>query len=112
MWGDGWSPEQIAGFLKRKYPDDPEGTVSHETIYNALYVKLRGELRTELIACLRHGRRGRRPRSRGIDRRGQIPDMVSIHLRRFEVENRLIPGHWEGDLFRAVGFTELHQLMN
>jgi len=62
----------------------------------------RGELRTELIACLRHGRSGRRPRSRGIDRRGQIPDMVSIHLRPPEVEDRLIPGHWEGDLIKGA----------
>lgn len=99
---DGWSPEQIAGSLKRKHPTDQERTVCHETIYNALYVMPRGELRAELIACLRHGHSGRRPRSRGIDRRGQIPGMVSIHVRPPEVEDRLIPGHWEGDLIKGA----------
>jgi transposase, IS30 family len=99
---EGWSPEQIAGALNRKHPADLERTVCHETIYNALYVMPRGDLRTELLACLRRGRCGRRPRSRGTDRRGQIPDMVSIHVRPPEVEDRLIPGHWEGDLLKGA----------
>ena len=65
----------------RSWPDDPSKTVSHETIYTALYVMPRGGLRKDLIACLRHGRAKRRPRSRGQDRRGQIPDMLSLHVR-------------------------------
>jgi transposase, IS30 family len=99
---EGWSPEQIAGMLKRAWPDDASKTVSHETIYTALYVMPRGGLRKELIACLRHGRGGRRPRSRGQDRRGQIPDMLSLHVRPPEVEDRLVPGHWEGDLIKGA----------
>ena len=93
-----WSPEQIAGALRNCYPDKPEKRVSHETIYNALYVMPKGELRTELLGCLRQAKRIRRPRARGEDRRGQIQDMVSLHVRPPEVEDRLIPGHWEGDL--------------
>ena len=72
--------------------------VSHETIYNALYVMPKGELRTDLLACLRQGRRVRRPRARGEDRRGRIQDMTSLHVRAPEVEDRLIPGHWESEL--------------
>ncbi len=93
-----WSPEQIARTLKRMFPDDTDRQVSHEAIYNALYVMPRGSLKKELIACLRQGKGKRRPRSRGKDRRQQIPDMVSIHLRPPEIEDRLMPGHWEGDL--------------
>lgn len=99
---EGWSPEQIAGTLKRVWPHDREHIVSHETIYNALYVMPRGELRAELIATLRQGRSGRRPRSRGEDRRGQIPDMTSLHARPSEIEDRLVPGHWEGDLIKGA----------
>ena len=99
---EGWSPEQIAGTLKRVWPHDRERTVSHESIYNALYVMPRGELRTELIATLRQGRGGRRPRARGEDRRGQIPDMTSLHARPDEIEDRLVPGHWEGDLIKGA----------
>jgi len=99
---EGWSPEQIAGTLKRVWPHDRERTVSHETIYNALYVLPRGELRAELIAALRQGRSGRRPRSRGEDRRGQIPDRESLHARPHEVEDRRVPGHWEGDLIKGA----------
>ncbi|MGM1054210.1 MAG: IS30 family transposase, partial [Pseudomonadota bacterium] len=93
-----WSPEQIARTLKRMFPDDTDRQVSHEAIYNALYVMPRGSLKKELIACLRQGKGKRRPRSRGKDRRQQIPDLVSIHLRPPEIEDRLMPGHWEGDL--------------
>ena len=99
---DRWSPEQIAGTLRYRYPDEPEKRVSHETIYNALYVMPKGELRTELLGCLRQARRIRRPRARGEDRRGQIQDMVSLHVRPPEVEDRLIPGHWEGDLIKGA----------
>jgi IS30 family transposase len=98
-----WSPQQIAATLKRVYPDQPEHHVSHETIYTAIYAQPRGELRRQLIACLRHGRSTRMPRSRGTDRRGQIPEMVSIHVRPPEVNDRVMPGHWEGDFIKGAG---------
>jgi IS30 family transposase len=81
----------------------PERHVSHETIYTAIYAQPRGELRRQLIACLRHGRSTRLPRSRGTDRRGQIPEMVSIHVRPPEVDDRVMPDHWEGDLIKGAG---------
>lgn len=99
---EGWSPEQIAGSLKKLYPEQAERRVSHETIYNALYVLPRGELRAELLGCLRQGRSGRKPRSRSQGRRGQIADMTPLHGRPPEVEDRLIPGHWEGDLLKGA----------
>ena len=98
-----WSPQEIAATLKRVFPDEPERHVSHETIYTAIYAQPRGELRRQLIACLRHGRSTRLPRSRGTDRRGQIPEMVSIHVRPPEVDDRVMPGHWEGDLIKGAG---------
>lgn len=98
-----WSPQQIAATLKRVFPNDPERHVSHETIYTAIYAHPKGELRRELIACLRHGKSTRMPRSRGTDRRGQIPEMVSIHVRPPEVQDRVMPGHWEGDLIKGAG---------
>jgi len=109
LWGavmrylqDGYSPEQIAGTLATVHPDNPTLQVSHETIYTALYAMPRGELRTEVIGWLRFGHAKRRPRTRGEDRRGRIPDMVSIHDRPPEIEERLIPGHWEGDLIKGA----------
>ncbi len=98
-----FSPEQIAGILPRMFPDDSSMRASHETIYTALYAMPRGELRAELLATLRHGGKVRRPRARGQDRRGEIPNMVSIHQRPPEVEDRVIPGHWEGDLIKGKG---------
>jgi transposase, IS30 family len=98
-----WSPQQIAATLRRVFPDEPDRHVSHETIYTAIYAQPRGELRRQLIACLRHGRSTRMPRSRGADRRGQIPDMVSIHVRPPEVDDRVMPGHWEGDFIKGAG---------
>lgn len=109
LWGQvtrylqgGYSPEQIAGTLAAVHPDTPTFQVSHETIYTAIYAMPRGELRTEVIGWLRFGHAKRRPRARGEDRRGQIPDMVSIHDRPPEIEERLIPGHWEGDLIKGA----------
>lgn len=99
----GYSPEQIAGTLKSVNSDYPNLQVSHETIYSAIYLMPRGELRTEVIGWLRFGHAKRRPRARGEDRRGQIPDMVSIHDRPPEVDERLVPGHWEGDLIKGKG---------
>jgi len=98
----GYSPEQIAGILARVYPDTPAVQVSHETIYTAIYAMPRGELRTKVIGWLRVGQAKRRPRARGEDRRGRVPDMVSIHDRPPEVEERLIPGHWEGDYIKGA----------
>ena len=77
--------------------------MSHETIYTAIYAQPRGELRRQLIACLRHDHSTRMPRSRGNDRRGRIPDMVSIHVRPPEVNDRVMPGHWEGDFIKGAG---------
>ena len=83
-------------------PDDPTLQVSHETSYTALYALPRGELRTELIACLRQARKSRRPRARGADRCGSIPHMVSIHMRPPEIEDRVMPGHWAGNLIKGA----------
>lgn len=109
LWGQvtsylktGYSPEQIAGTLASVHPNSPSLQVSHETIYTAIYAMPRGELRTEVIGWLRFGHTKRRPRSRGEDRRGQIPDMVSIHERPPEIDERLVPGHWEGDLIKGA----------
>jgi IS30 family transposase len=92
-----WSPQQIARRLVDEFGDDPTMRVSHETIYKSLYVQGRGELRRELARCLRTGRAKRIPRGRD-ERRGRIPDMVMISERPAEVEDRAVPGHWEGDL--------------
>jgi len=97
-----WSPQQISGTLKAMFPDQPDYQVSHETVYKAIYAQPHGELRKELIACLRQGKTKRRPRAGGVDRRQQIPDLVSIHLRPPEVDERLLPGHWEGDLIKGA----------
>ncbi len=93
-----WSPEQIGAALKREHPHQPALQASHETIYTAIYAMPRGSLRKELVALLRQGRGARRPRTRGVDRRGSLQGMVSIHLRPPEANERLLPGHWEGDL--------------
>jgi len=96
------SPEQVSGILKRMNPDDKSLQVSHETIYTAIYAMPRGALRSEVISCLRQSRKKRRPRSRGEDRRGKIANMVSIHDRPAEIDERLVPGHWEGDLIKGA----------
>lgn len=98
-----WSPSQIAGTLKHMWPDAPQRTVSHETIYNCIYAMPRGELRKDLIACLRRAQGKRMPRSRGEDRRGQLPEVLSIHVRPPEANDRAFPGHWEGDLIKGAG---------
>lgn len=93
-----WSPQQIAKRLKEDFPNDPEMRVSHETIYQSLFVQGRGALRKELTSCLRSGRARRRSRRRGNDGRGELKNMVLISERPAEVEDRAVPGHWEGDL--------------
>ena len=97
-----WSPEQIAATLKREHPGQPALQASHETIYTAIYAAPRGALRKELVALLRQGRGARRPRTRGVDRRGALQDIVSIHVRPPEANDRLLPGHWEGDLIKGA----------
>jgi transposase, IS30 family len=93
-----WSPQQIARRLRCEYPADPMMWVSHETIYQSLFVQGRGELRRELTRCLRSGRAKRHHRSHGGARARKLPDMVMIADRPAEVADRAVPGHWEGDL--------------
>ena len=93
-----WSPEEIANRLKMEYPSDPSMHISHESIYTYLYVLPRGELKKELLSYLRQHQRSRRKRGNTHSKRGQIPNMISIEERPKEVEDRSIPGHWEGDL--------------
>jgi len=95
-----WSPQQIAGWLKREHPDDEGERVSHETIYRSLFIQARGVLKKELLAHLRATRAIRRSRHASLKRDGlgQIKDAISIRERPAAVEDRAIPGHWEGDL--------------
>jgi IS30 family transposase len=95
---EGWSPEQIAARLAEDFPDDEQMRISHEAIYQALFVQGRGALRRELTACLRTGRALRKPRRRADGRRERIKDKVMIDERPAEAEDRAVPGHWEGDL--------------
>ncbi|MCH7670484.1 MAG: IS30 family transposase [Acidobacteria bacterium] len=97
-----WSPQQISARLVIEFPDDPEMRVSHETIYRSLFVQSWGALTKELTACLRTGRTRRRPHGRK-DPGGYIKDMVVISDRPAEIEDRAVPGHWEGDLIVGSG---------
>jgi IS30 family transposase len=97
-----WSPQEIARRLPLEYPDDPTMRVSHETIYQSLFVQGRGELRRELSRCLRSGRASRKS-PLPVDGRGHISDMVMIADRPAEVSDRAVPGHWEGDLILGAG---------
>src|SRR5215204_457771 len=93
-----FSPEQIAGRLRRRFPEDPEMWVSTETIYQSLYVQSRGALKRELTRYLRTGRALRKPGRQAGQRKNRIPDMVNIAQRPPEADDRRVPGHWEGDL--------------
>ncbi len=93
-----WSPEQIANFLKRSYPNEPDMSISHESIYTYLYVLPRGALKKELIHYLRHKHNVRFPRQKRRLKSSPIQDIVSIEERPKEVTERSVPGHWEGDL--------------
>lgn len=97
-----WSPQEISRRLPLDHPDDPEMRVSHETIYQSLFVQGRGELRRELARCLRSGRITRRPRGHA-DKRGRLPGMVMISARPAEADDRAVPGHWEGDIILGEG---------
>ncbi len=97
-----WSPDEIARRLPLDFPDDPEMQVSHETIYQSLFVQGRGELRRDLARCLRSGRTCRKKRGT-VDGRGRIAGMVNISERPAEAADRAVPGHWEGDLILGEG---------
>jgi len=108
-----WSPEQIAAWLRRTYPDDPMMQVSHETIYRTLYIQARGTLKHELTAHLRRRRRVRR--SRGAAQRGatqgQLVDVISISERSPSATDRAVPGHWEGDLLLGAKGSQVATLV-
>jgi len=108
-----WSPDQISGWLAEQYPNDPEMQVSHETIYQSLFVQSRGALRRELHACLRTGRAMRRAKAytKGNVGQGQLRDMVMISERPAEVADRAVPGHWEGDLIFGKKMTSIGTLV-
>ncbi|WP_246199793.1 IS30 family transposase [Arthrobacter zhaoguopingii] len=98
-----YSPEQIAGRPRVQFPDQPEMRVSPETIYQSLYVQSRGALKRDLTACLRTGRALRQPCRKAGQRKNRIPGMINISERPAEVEDRAVPGHWEGDLIIGKG---------
>ena len=108
-----WSPEQISGWLKIQYPDDESMRVSHETIYRSLFIQARGVLKKELMQHLRTKRRIRRSRHSRVrgHRMGQIVDAISIRERPAEVEDRAIPGHWEGDLLGGIKNSHIATLV-
>jgi transposase, IS30 family len=108
-----WSPEQIAAWLAETYPDQPEMQVSHETIYQSLFVQSRGALRKELHSCLRSGRAMRRAKAytKGGTGQGRLTNMVMISERPAEVRDRAVPGHWEGDLIFGKKMTAIGTLV-
>jgi IS30 family transposase len=108
-----WSPQQIAGWLKGLHPDDASGQVSHETIYRTLFIQTRGVLKQELLAHLRRTRAMRRSRhhTQKTDHHGSISDTVSIRERPAAIEDRAVPGHWEGDLLFGSGNSQIATLV-
>jgi IS30 family transposase len=111
-WGRSWSPEQISGRLRVEFPDDESMRISHEAIYQSLYVQGRGALRRELTACLRTGRALRVPRARTRGRGKQfVSDEILISERPAEAEDRAVPGHWEGDLILGLGSSAIGTLV-
>jgi IS30 family transposase len=108
-----WAPRQIAGWLKRTYPDDENFTVSHETIYKSLFIQARGALKKELLQHLRKTRGMRRSRhhTQKTDNHGRITNAVSIRERPAEAEDRAVPGHWEGDLIMGGNNSQIATLV-
>ena len=107
-----WSPQQISAWLVRAYPDDESMRVSHETLYRTLFIQARGALKQQLLTHLRSGRSIRRPRAAGSrSREGMIPNPVTIRERPAEVEDRAVPGHWEGDLLMGKNHTQIATLV-
>jgi IS30 family transposase len=108
-----WSPEQIAGWLKQRYPQDERYQVSHETIYKSLFIQARGVLKKELLAYLRTERTVRRPRQTTLKGKGlgQIPEAISISERPASIEDRAVPGHWEGDLIAGSNGSHIATLV-
>ena len=108
-----WAPRQIAGWLKRTYPDDENFTVSHETIYKSLFIQARGALKKELLQHLRKTRAMRRSRhhTQKTDNHGRITNAVSIRERPAEVADRAVPGHWEGDLLFGSNNSQIATLV-
>ena len=98
-----WSPEQISGWLRREFPDNDAMNACHETIYQAIYVQSKGQLKRDIEGKLRSGRVARRPRSAADERKPRFRDpMVMISERPAKVEDRAVPGHWEGDLITGA----------
>lgn len=111
-WSSAWSPEQIAQRLKVDFPEDPTMRISHEAIYQALYIQGRGALRRELSACLRSGRALRLPRERARNRsKAFVADALMISDRPAEIGDRAVPGHWEGDLILGLGSSAIGTLV-
>jgi IS30 family transposase len=111
-WVKGWSPEQIANRLQIEFPDDESMRISHEAIYQALYIQGRGALKRELVSCLRSGRALRVPRARAQAKAwAHVSEEVMISNRPAEAEDRAVPGHWEGDLLIGLGRSAIGTLV-
>ena len=110
-WARSWSPEQISARLRLDFPDDESMRVSHEAIYQSLYVQGRGALRRDLTACLRTGRALRVPRARTRRGKSFVTDQVLISERSAEAKDRAVPGHWEGDLILGLGSSAIGTLV-
>jgi IS30 family transposase len=111
-WSKAWSPEQISRRLAADFPNDKDMRISHEAIYQALFIQGRGALRRELTACLRTGRTLRTPRARvGQRGKGFVSSEIMISQRPAEVDDRAIPGHWEGDLILGLGSSAIGTLV-
>ena len=111
-WSTAWSPEQIAHRLKVDFPDDESMRISHEAIYQALFIQGRGALKRELVTCLRTGRALREPRARSRNKaQGHVTADVVLSERPAEAEDRAVPGHWEGDLIIGTGRSAIGTLV-
>jgi transposase, IS30 family len=110
-WATAWSPEQISNRLRLDFPDDDSMRISHEAIYQSLYVQGRGALKRELVACLRTGRALRVPRARAQRGKNFVSDEIMISERPAEAEDRAVPGHWEGDLILGTGHSAIGTLV-